>query len=213
MRCVLNEKVALRSWKLVPYAYYVRGYQYAQKLSREQFELLSQCDGRREMDKTPLLGQLERAGFVREAQEGETWSEWSKPRRCDNRYFPSVNWAVTGKCNFNCKHCFMAADNAPMMGEFSWEECVAFLDECESCGIQSVTLTGGEPMLHPRFRDIVREIYRRGMYLTELNTNGSFLTADFLDELKRLDMDTEIKISFDGIGHHDWLRGLSLIHI
>lgn len=41
MRCVLNEKVALRSWKLVPYAYYVRGYQYAQKLSREQFELLS----------------------------------------------------------------------------------------------------------------------------------------------------------------------------
>ncbi len=104
MRCVLNENVALRSWKLVPYAYYVRGYQYAQKLSREQFELLSQCDGRREMDKTPLLGQLERAGFVREAQEGETWSEWSKPRRCDNRYFPSVNWAVTGKCNFNCKH-------------------------------------------------------------------------------------------------------------
>ena len=208
MRCVLNENVALRSWKLVPYAYYVRGYQYAQKLSREQFELLSQCDGRREMDKTPLLGQLERAGFVREAQEGETWSEWSKPRRCDNRYFPSVNWAVTGKCNFNCKHCFMAADNAPMMGEFSWEECVAFLDECESCGIQSVTLTGGEPMLHPRFRDIVREIYRRGMCLTELNTNGSFLTADFLDELKRLDMDTEIKISFDGIGHHDWLRGV-----
>lgn len=208
MRCVLNENVALRSWKLVPYAYYVRGYQYAQKLSREQFELLSQCDGRREMDKTPLLGQLERAGFVREAQEGETWSEWSKPRRCDNRYFPSVNWAVTGKCNFNCKHCFMAADNAPMMGEFSWEECVAFLDECESCGIQSVTLTGGEPMLHPRFRDIMREIYRRGMYLTELNTNGSFLTADFLDELKRLDMDTEIKISFDGIGHHDWLRGV-----
>ena len=208
MRCVLNENVALRSWKLVPYAYYVRGYQYAQKLSREQFELLSQCDGRREMDKTPLLGQLERAGFVREAQEGETWSEWSKPRRCDNRYFPSLNWAVTGKCNFNCKHCFMAADKAPMMGEFSWEECVAFLDECESCGIQSVTLTGGEPMLHPRFRDIMREIYRRGMYLTELNTNGSFLTADFLDELKRLDMDTEIKISFDGIGHHDWLRGV-----
>ena len=40
MRCVLNENVALRSWKLVPYAYYVRGYQYAQKLSREQFELL-----------------------------------------------------------------------------------------------------------------------------------------------------------------------------
>ena len=200
--------MALRSWKLVPYAYYVRGYQYAQKLSREQFELLSQCDGEHELENTGLLVALERAGFVHEAQEGETWSEWSKPRRFDNRYFPSVNWAITGKCNFNCKHCFMAADNAPMMGEFNWGECVAFLDECERCGIQSVTLTGGEPMLHPRFRDIVREIARRGMYLIELNTNGSFLSAEFLDELKALGMDTEIKISFDGIGHHDWLRGV-----
>lgn len=208
MRCVLNKNVALRSWRLVPYAYYMRGYQYAQKLSQEQYELLSQCDGAHELEKTEMLAALERAGFVSEAQAGETWSDWSKPRHCDNRYFPRVNWAITGKCNFNCRHCFMAADNAPMMGEFSWEECVAFLDECERCGIQSVTLTGGEPMLHPRFRDIVREIARRGMCLIELNTNGSFLTPEFLDELKTLDMDTEIKISFDGIGHHDWLRGV-----
>ena len=63
-------------------------------------------------------------------------------------------------------------------------------------------------MLHPRFADIVREIAKRGMYLVELNTNGSFLTAETLDELKAFDMNTEIKISFDGIGHHDWLRGV-----
>ena len=80
MRYVLNKNVALRSWKLVPYAYYVRGHQYAQKLSREQFELLSRCDGEHELENTGLLVALERAGFVHEAQEGETWSEWSKPR-------------------------------------------------------------------------------------------------------------------------------------
>ena len=208
MRYIISNNVALRSWKLVPCACYVRGHQYAQKLSREQFELLKKCDGVQELEQTELLRLLERAGVVREARPGETWSEWSRPRSFGNRYFPCVNWAITGKCNFNCRHCFMAADNAPMLGEFSWEECVSFLDECERCGIQSVTLTGGEPMLHPRFRDIVREIARRGMYLVELNTNGSFLTADFLDELRALDMDTEIKLSFDGIGHHDWLRGV-----
>ncbi len=208
MRYVLDQNVALRSWELVPWACYVRGRQYAQKLSREQFELLARCDGVQELGQTELLGRLERAGFVHEAREGETWSEWSAPRRCDNRHFPGVNWAITGRCNFNCRHCFMAADNGPMLGEFTWEECVSFLDECEKCGIQSVTLTGGEPMLHPRFMDIVRDIARRGMYLIELNTNGSLLTAQALDELKALDMDTELKLSFDGLGWHDWLRGV-----
>lgn len=208
MRCVLNENLALRSWQLVPHACYLRGWRYAQKLSRERYELLSLCDGRNELEPTPLLTQLLREGFVREAREGETWSEWSRPHRCENRYFPCVNWAITGRCNYNCKHCFMAADSAPMPGEFTLEECLAFLDECARCGIQSVTLTGGEPMLHPHFEDIVRAIAARGMYLTELNTNGSLLTPEFLDTLRSLGMDTELKISFDGLGWHDWLRGV-----
>ncbi len=37
---IISNNVALRSWKLVPCACYVRGHQYAQRLSREQFELL-----------------------------------------------------------------------------------------------------------------------------------------------------------------------------
>lgn len=37
MRYIISNNVALRSWKLVPCACYVRGHQYAQRLSREQF--------------------------------------------------------------------------------------------------------------------------------------------------------------------------------
>lgn len=208
MRYILNENIALRSWKFVPHAYYIYGFPYAQKLNREQFALLCKCDGNQELEETQLLLELESHGFIHKAGQNEHWSEWSQPKSYENRYFPKVNWAITGKCNFNCRHCFMAADNAPMMGEFSWEECLRFLDECEYCGIQSITLTGGEPMLHPRFMDIVREIARRGMYLEELNTNGSLLTGEILDGLKALGMDTEIKISFDGVGAHDWMRGV-----
>ena len=39
MRYIISNNVALHSWKLVPCACYVRGHQYAQRLSREQFEL------------------------------------------------------------------------------------------------------------------------------------------------------------------------------
>ena len=102
----------------------------------------------------------------------------------------------------------MAAGNGPMLGQFSWKECLALLDECERCGMRTVTLTGGEPVLHPRFMDIVRECARRRICVGEINTNGSLLTKEMLDEFRKLGMDPEIKVSYDGLGHHDWLRGV-----
>lgn len=202
----LQEKIALRSWKLVPYAYYVYGIREAQRLTMEQFGLLSLCDGAHELPESPMLQDLLRAGMIRVCEKQENLSDWQKPRSYDNRYFPHLNWAITGKCNFNCLHCFMASDNAPMMEEFTWEQCLDLLDSCERCGVQTLTLTGGEPMLHLYFMDIVKECARRRLHIAEINTNGSFITEKMLDEFNRLDMRPLIKISYDGLGHHDWLR-------
>ena len=44
MYYILNEKIALRSWWLVPYAYYVKHDEMAHGLKKEEFELLSLCD-------------------------------------------------------------------------------------------------------------------------------------------------------------------------
>lgn len=206
MYCKLHERIALRGWKLVPYAYYIYGVEQGQGLTAEQFGLLSRCDGEHDLPDSPLLQRFLQAGMIRPCEKGEGLDEWQKPRFYKNRYFPHLNWAITGKCNFNCLHCFMAADNAPMMEEFTWEQCLNLLDECVRCGIQTITLTGGEPMLHPRFMDIVRECEKRRLNIAEINTNGSFITEEMLDEFHALGMDVLIKISYDGIGHHDWLR-------
>ncbi len=155
-----------------------------------------------------LLRRALKEGLAQPAQPGQTWDAWCAPRSYSNPLFHSMTWAITGRCNLNCRHCFMARDNSPMMGEFSWDECLALLDECERCGVHSFTLTGGEPLLHPRFMDIVAEMTRRGMMLAELNTNGVLLTPEMLQEFRRLGQNTEIKVSFDGVGHHDWLRGV-----
>ena len=202
----LNELVALRGWKLVPFACYIYGVREAQALTLKQYGLLSLCDGEHNLEPSEALNQMIRAKMIVPCERGDHISDWQKPRNYANRYFPHLNWAITGKCNFNCRHCFMASDNAPMMEEFTWEQCLDLLDGCERCGVQTLTLTGGEPMLHPRFMDIVRECARRHLYIAEINTNGSFLTEKMLDEFKRLDMHPLIKISYDGVGHHDWLR-------
>lgn len=206
MKYILNPNIALRSWRLVPYAYYIRHSRDAVGLSREQFEILSRCDGEQELQESELLRILVGSGMARPVTGGEKMTEWQKPKFCDNRYFPSMSWMITGKCNYNCLHCFNAADNAPLMSEFTSEEAEKLIEEAEICGINAVTITGGEPMLHKNFFDIIERIYKHGMYVRELNTNGFFIDDGALTRLKAIDDGIKIKISFDGIGHHDWLR-------
>ncbi|MCH5187401.1 MAG: radical SAM protein [Oscillospiraceae bacterium] len=207
MKYILNENIALRGWQLIPFAYYIKGHEFAQKLTEEEYFFLASCDGMAEHDPTELADQLLHRGLIRISKDGEQLNSWQKPRYCDNRYFPAVNWSITGKCNYNCKHCFMAADNARLMREFSREEWKKTLDELEMCGVQTFTLTGGEPTLHPDFMEIMHEIHRRGMVVRELNTNGALITRKMLEQLMDMGANPLIKISFDCLGHHDWLRG------
>lgn len=207
MKYITNPDIALRSWKSVPCAYYIKGIREAQKLSREEFDFLLDCDGSTEHEPSELSKSLEERGIIRKAQDGDHLSDWQKPRLYFNRYFPAANWSITGKCNYNCRHCFMAADNACLMREFSREEWTRLIEDFDECGVQTITLTGGEPLLHPDFLDIMREIYRRGMVVMDLNTNGSLITPEILDEFRKMGAAPRIKISFDCLGHHDWMRG------
>ena len=203
----LNPNIALRSWKLVPYAYYIYGNRNAIGLKQEEWDLLCSCDGVTDIAPSSLLEELHSKGMCSPCEYGNQLDEWQKVRVCDNRYFPALNWTITGKCNFNCRHCFMAADNSPLMEEFTWEQCLNLLDMIERCGIQTISITGGEPMLHQKFMDIVRESCRRKIAINEIITNGSLITDKMLDEFISLNCYPLFKVSFDGLTHHDWMRG------
>jgi len=91
---------------------------------------------------------------------------------------PNVcNIAVTNVCNATCDFCNYAKDK-PFVGEKKWLDfdrtCNAF-DILYDRGIRYVVFSGGEPLLHPRIADLVREAGRRGMR-PALVTNGSPLT-------------------------------------
>lgn len=75
VRYLLNPNIALRSWQLVPYAYYIRGERNAQGLGKEEFEFLSACDGRTELptaQDSPLAGSLLERGLIHAAREGKS---------------------------------------------------------------------------------------------------------------------------------------------
>ena len=206
MYYILNSSIALRSWVRSPYAFYVRGYRDAKRLTKQEYELLKNCDGKHDLPESQLLLELVRQGMAFPCSKGEKeLSDW-QDKTYDNRYFPAMNWMITGRCNYNCLHCFNAADNSPLQSEWTLKEAETLLDQARDCGINGFTLTGGEPMLHKDFFKILEMIYDRDMYVYELNTNGHFITEESLERMKAIGCVPLMKISFDGIGWHDWLR-------
>ena len=203
----LTDEYALRSWKFVPRAVFGRTKVRPLMISNNDFLLLRICDGEHDLPECDAIKSFCEQGIIEPCNPGEHPSAWSAFRQYDHRCVLSMNLMITGKCNYNCRHCFNAADNADVMEEWGWDELIDLLDQAEACGIHCVILNGGEPMLYPRFLDVVQEIYKRGMVLEALTTNGYFLTEEVLDFFLKLRCDPLLKISFDGIGHHDWMRG------
>ena len=202
----LTDKVALRKWKYVDRAIYLKGADHAFGVSKEEWELLLKCDANHDIEPNPYLSNLLSANYIEKCQKGDKVNEWSLLREYENFYFPRMNLMITGKCNLNCLHCFNAKDNAPLNTELSYEDIINILDQANAIGVHAFTLTGGEPLVHPRFLDIVKAIYERDMMIFELNTNGLLITQKMLDAFKELNCRPLIKISFDGIGYHNWIR-------
>lgn len=201
----LKDNVALRKWRYVDRALYLKGVDHALSISKEEFELLLKCDGEHDLN-NPHLSHLIEHRFIEECEKGNKPNSWSILHEYDNYYFPKMNLMITGKCNLNCLHCFNAKDNAPLNSELSYEQIINILDQAKDIGVHAFTLTGGEPLVHPRFMDIVKAIYERDMYIFELNTNGLLISQKMLDTFKEIGCSPLIKISFDGVGFHNWIR-------
>ena len=120
--------------------------------------------------------------------------------------FDTIAWEITGKCNLNCLHCFNAKDNAPLNHEFTLEEGKKLIKEAAIADIKDFIITGGEPLLHPNFFDFAEDIVNSGMRLREINTNGFYINEEVLERIGKLNKNVIFKISFDGFGHHDWMR-------
>ncbi len=202
----IKDNIALRKWKYVDRAIYIKGEENAVGIPEKEFELLLLCDGEHDIEPSVYLSNLLTKNYIEQCEKGHHPSEWSLLKTYENFYFPKMNLMVTGKCNLNCLHCFNAKDNAPLNTELSYEQIIDILDQARDIGVHAFTLTGGEPLVHHRFLDIVKAIYERGMFIFELNTNGLLITQKMLDFFKEIGCNPLIKISFDGIGYHNWIR-------
>ena len=206
---VLNN-TALRSWWLLPRAIVTgigKEHRSVLSVSKEEFEFLKKCDGQTELSESELTKMLLARGLIRAAAKGERNEPYLDHRSYENRYVLNMGINITERCNFNCLHCYEAVDNQIPRSEMSLSDCRKLLKEAADCGIQNIKITGGEPLIHKHFPDIVKSVYEYGMTVDRINTNGFFLTRALLDELHLSDQYILFNISYDGAGFHDWMRG------
>jgi radical SAM protein with 4Fe4S-binding SPASM domain len=118
---------------------------------------------------------------------------------------PIVVWNITRTCNLRCVHCYSDSNAMQYPGELDWPQMEKVVDDLAAYQIPSLLLSGGEPLVHPRFFDLVGKASAAGLKLT-ISTNGTLITPEKAALLKAANV-AYVGISLDGIGKiHDEFR-------
>ena len=118
---------------------------------------------------------------------------------------PITVWNITRTCNLRCVHCYSDSMAMQYPGELTWEQMKNVVDDLAAYQVPSLLLSGGEPMIHPRFFDLVDLATEKGLKLT-ISTNGTLITPEKAALLKAANV-AYVGISLDGIGKiHDEFR-------
>ena len=210
---ILNKGFELRGWDGLPFALRYPNPNYTDFFDKETYRVVYALDGRHDIDEENLtekqkkmLERLKKIEIALPADGTQRLEPHQEYVKYPGMYKKSVQWSITGRCNYNCRHCFMSAPD--YKGEdLTIEECRRIVNQLADNGVMAVSITGGEPFVNPHFYEILDEIKKRGMYLETLYSNGKLIDDHLLDELEKRNMHPAFHISFDGIGWHDWLRG------
>ena len=113
---------------------------------------------------------------------------------------------LTNRCNLNCRHCLDGRNNAD--GDLDMAILDRIVQEASAQGYRHISLTGGEPTLHPEFSLIIEKI-RNGGYTYGIVTNGWNFQESIHSLLPHLDRLSGVTFSLDGAGEdtHDRIRG------
>ncbi len=98
------------------------------------------------------------------------------------------------RCNLSCTYC-NEFDN--FSKPIALEEMFQRVDLLAGLGATIITISGGEPLLHPHLEEIVRRIRRHGI-LAGMITNGYLLTPQRIERLNRAGLD-HLQISIDNV--------------
>ena len=114
--------------------------------------------------------------------------------------FPLVSaFELLPVCNLQCKMCYVRKSmeevrNLGGLKSAKWWLGVA--KEAADCGLLYPLLTGGEPFLHPEFKEILPGMVKMGLQVS-INSNGTLITREWAEFLSK-NCPTRVNITLYG---------------
>src|SRR5437763_32407 len=102
------------------------------------------------------------------------------------------------RCNLDCAYCNEYDDVSKPVPVAEMQR---RLDHLSKLGTTFITISGGEPLMHPELDEIIAHIRRCGM-LAAMITNGYLLTAERIQRLNRAGLE-HLQISIDNVKPDD----------
>src|ERR1700693_3087143 len=113
----------------------------------------------------------------------------------------------TRRCNLSCTYCNEFDDYSKPVPV---AEMYRRIDKLGSLGTTIITMSGGEPLLHPELDDLIARVRSNGC-ISGMITNGYLLMPDRIKRLNRAGLE-HMQISIDNVKPDDvWKKSLKVL--
>lgn len=122
----------------------------------------------------------------------------------------TLTLAITRACNLACHHCWVEAGPSAASLHVPVQILRSLMKESAAMGTAGICLTGGEPLSHPHWLELMRLSRMLGFQQVTLQTNAMLFRDEDITALGDLDFPGLcIRISLDGAtpATHDLVRG------
>lgn len=119
-----------------------------------------------------------------------------------------ATFELTPFCNFNCVMCYvrLSESQAKKYGRLlSADEWLRIARQAKEEGMLNLTLTGGEPFLHPEFWKIYSELNKMGFLITVLS-NGSLIDEAVMKKFEMYGMPYLVKLTVYGASNETYQK-------
>ncbi|MBN2372307.1 PqqD family peptide modification chaperone [bacterium] len=114
---------------------------------------------------------------------------------------------ITDRCNLACPHCYFSSPEKTHKQELPTGLVISMIDQLAEYGGKSLTLSGGEPLLHPGIKEIIRHSSKNKKITVSVLSNGTLIDRECAGFLAGHGVYIQLSMDGSNIAVHDSIRG------